>query len=233
MKHKKILIADDERQIVEILKFNLELIDEFDIECAYDGQEAIQSALNFKPSVSVIDVMLPVKDGLEVCKTIKSETDSIVILFSAKSENEDKIKGYNAGADDYLEKPFSLFEFIKKITINFKKSIIASSNKTHNELKFGEILVDSNRNEIYKNQKPLGVTAREFEIVKLLASNPGKIFSRKELLQNVWKCESTGDDRVVDVAIRRVREKIESNPSSPSYIQTRRRAGYYFDITPE
>lgn len=229
---KKILVVDDEKAIVEILRFNL-LKEGYEVYEAYDGEKALERAEALNPDLILLDVMLPKADGFTVCKKIRETSDTPILMLTAREEEVDKVLGLELGADDYITKPFSVRELMARVKANIRRNSPAVKNpaaaEPSNKLEIGEFMLDSDRFELYKNGKPIpNITIREFELIKFLASRPNKIFSRKHLLENVWDYEYYGDVRTVDVTVRRLREKIEDDPSQPKYIMTKRGIGYYF-----
>ena len=228
---KKILVVDDERPIVDILKINLQKENYIVFE-AYDGEDAVQKAQMINPDLILLDVMLPKLDGFSVCRKIREKSSVPIIMLTAREEEVDKVLGLELGADDYMTKPFSVRELMARIKANMRRSVPVkeeSGDSDESEVfEIGCFKLDSNRYELYKNGEIVDLTIREFDLVKFLASQPNKIFSRQNLLERVWDYEYYGDERTVDVTIRRLREKIEDNPSQPQYIITKRGVGYYF-----
>lgn len=228
---KKILVVDDERPIVEILKINLQKENYIVFE-AYDGEEAVSKAEMINPDLILLDVMLPKLDGFSVCRKIREKSSVPIIMLTAREEEVDKVLGLELGADDYMTKPFSVRELMARIKANMRRSTPVAEAKDDDDeaaiIEVGCFKLDSNRYELYKNGNIIDLTIREFDLVKFLASQPNKIFSRQSLLERVWDYEYYGDERTVDVTIRRLREKIEDNPSQPQYIITKRGVGYYF-----
>lgn len=223
-----ILVVDDEKPIVEILKVNLVKSGYRVIE-AYDGDEAVQKALGENPDLILLDVMLPKQDGFSVCKKIRETSSVPIIMLTAREEEVDKILGLELGADDYMTKPFSLRELMARVKANLRRTQLATKPDGENDvLTFGDLAIDIDRYEVKKRGAAVELTFREFELLKFLATKSGKIFSRETLLNKVWDYEFYGDVRTVDVTIRRLREKIEDNPSVPAYIMTKRGVGYYF-----
>ena len=213
---KKILVVDDEKAIVEILRFNL-LKEGYEVYEAYDGEKALERAEALNPDLILLDVMLPKADGFTVCKKIRETSDTPILMLTAREEEVDKV----------------LRELMARVKANIRRNSPAVKNpataEPSDKLEIGEFLLDGDRFELYKNGKPIpNITIREFELIKFLASRPNKIFSRKHLLENVWDYEYYGDVRTVDVTVRRLREKIEDDPSQPKYIMTKRGIGYYF-----
>lgn len=228
---RTVLIVDDERSIVDILKFNLEKA-EFDTICAYDGREALKLAREKNPDLILLDVMLPYMDGFEVCKALRADGSNIpIIMITAREEETDKVLGLELGADDYITKPFSVRELIARVKANMRRLPVVDTPPEEyigNTIKFRDIVIDFDRHTVFKSGAALELTQREYELIKFLASSPGKVVSRKELMSEVWQYDYYGDLRAVDVAVRRLREKLEDNPAEPVYVMTKRGVGYYF-----
>ncbi len=227
---KKILVVDDEKPIVEILKINLQK-EGYVVFEAYDGEEAVSKAMVVEPDLILLDVMLPKLDGFSVCKKIREKSSVPILMLTAREEELDKVLGLELGADDYITKPFSIRELMARIKANMRRNQVAFEDKTEKEqqeLRIGSFVLDFNRYELYKDDKLIDLTIREFDLVKFLASQPNKVFSRQSLLESVWDYEYYGDVRTVDVTVRRLREKVEDDPSEPRYIMTKRGVGYYF-----
>ncbi len=231
MAERLILIVDDEKPIVDILKFNLQK-EGFDTIEAYDGATGLQLAMEKNPDLILLDVMLPEMDGFTVCKEIRMKSQVPIILLTAREEEVDKVLGLELGADDYITKPYSVRELLARIKANLRRTkktqpIVTSDNE--DVLTYGRLAIDTERFEVRKDGKPVEITVREFELLKFLASQPDKIFSREKLLEKVWKYEYYGDLRTVDVTVRRLREKLEDNPGEPDFVVTKRGIGYYFN----
>lgn len=223
-----ILIVDDEKPIVDILKLNL-LKSGYRVIDAYDGEEAIRKTMDFSPDLILLDVMLPKIDGFGVCRKIREKSSVPIIMLTAREEEVDKVLGLELGADDYITKPFSLRELLARVKANLRRINAAAEEKKATErITYLDLTIVPERYEVTKNDTPLELTYREFELLKFLATHRGKIFSRESLLNKVWDYEFYGDVRTVDVTVRRLREKIEDNPSEPKYIMTKRGVGYYF-----
>jgi two-component system, OmpR family, response regulator VicR len=226
---KKILIVDDEKNIVDILKFNLKKEGFSTIE-AYDGEQAVEMALGEKPDLILLDIMLPKMDGFTVCRKLRQTIATPILMLTAKEEEVDKVLGLELGADDYITKPFSPRELMARVKANLRRSSAEETTKVNgNTLKFGNLFIDIDRYEVKRDDVDIELTLREFELVKFLALQPGQIFSRETLLEKVWGYEYYGDVRTVDVTVRRIREKLESDPANPEYIITKRGVGYYFN----
>lgn len=223
---KTILVVEDEKPIAEILKVNL-IKNGYKVLNAFDGKEALDIALANEPDLILLDVMLPTMDGFTVCKKIRETKSTPIIMLTARAEEVDKVLGLELGADDYITKPFSLRELMARVKANLRRSAVAVAD-TNEPLVFAELEINVERYEVKKRGEVVELTYREFELLKYLATQSGKIFSREHLLNKVWDYEYVGDDRTVDVTIRRLREKIEDDPSNPVYILTKRGVGYYF-----
>ncbi len=228
---RKILIVDDERSIVDILKYNLEK-DGTKCICAYGGLEGLRLARTEDPDVILLDVMLPGMDGFEVCRTLRAEGNNVpIIMITAREEETDKVFGLELGADDYITKPFSMRELIARVRTNMRRAasmLPQQPGDPEDVLRIRDLVIDRARRSVSKGGRELELTQREYELIKYLAENPGKVISREELMGAVWQYDYFGDLRAVDVAVRRLREKIEDNPSEPQYVMTKRGAGYYF-----
>ena len=228
---KKILIVDDEKNIVEILKYNL-IKEGFTTIEAYDGEEGLHKALNENPDLILLDIMLPKMDGFTVCKKIRQTLSTPILMLTAKQEEVEKVLGLELGADDFITKPFSPRELMARIKANLRRTSMDDIPKTPgNVLNYGSLSIDINRYEVKRDGEVIELTLREFELLKFLALQPGQIFTREVLLEKVWGYEYYGDVRTVDVTIRRLREKIEKDPSNAEYIMTKRGVGYYFART--
>lgn len=226
----KVLVVDDEKTIVKGIRFSL-LQDGYEVDTAYDGEEALQKATANKYDVILLDVMLPKLDGLEVLQQIREFSSVPVIMLTAKGEDMDKILGLDYGADDYITKPFNILEVKARIKAIIRR--VASYRKEQDEedahiLENGDLRMDFDNRRVTVAGKEINLTSKEFELLELLATHPGKVYSRSMLLQTVWGKDYPGDVRTVDVHIRRLREKVEPNPSEPIYVQTKWGVGYYF-----
>ena len=225
---RKVLVVDDEKLIVKGVRFSLEQ-DGMDVDCAYDGQEALDLIQKNEYDVVLLDVMLPVLTGFEVCQQVREFSDVPIIMLTAKGDDMDKILGLEYGADDYITKPFNILEVKARI-----KAIIRRSNAGHSHdenpklLTYDVLKVDCDSRRAYIDEKEVNLTAKEFDLLELLMVHPNKVYSREELLNTVWGYDYPGDVRTVDVHIRRLREKIENKPSDPKYIHTKWGVGYYF-----
>lgn len=230
---KTVLVVDDEKPIVDILVYNLKKEGYNTLE-ASDGEEAINMVINNKPDLVLLDIMLPKMDGLTVCKKIRHNYNIPIIMLSAKDEEIDKILGLELGADDYITKPFSVRELIARVKANLRKNDneYRSSDDNREKLQSNQILVgdlflDLDKFEVKVRGKVIDLTLREFEVLKYLAQQPGQVVTRETLLEKVWGYEYYGDIRTVDVTVRRIREKIELDTSSPQILVTKRSVGYY------
>ena len=225
---RKILVVDDEKLIVKGLKFSL-VQDDMEVDCAYDGEEALTLAKQNSYDIILLDVMLPKMDGFEVCQMIREFSDVPIIMLTAKGEDMDKILGLEYGADDYVTKPFNILEVKARIKAILRRA--AKKNSVQNNEKVlvkGEMQIDCESRRVIIAGKEINLTAKEFDLLELLAMNPNKVYSRENLLNIVWGYEYPGDARTVDVHIRRLREKVEANPSDPKYVYTKWGVGYYF-----
>ena len=227
MDKKKILVVEDEKTISDILAFNLQR-EGYDTIAAYDGAEGLRCALEEAPDLILLDVMLPKMDGFEVCRQVREQKDTPIIMLTAREEEADKVTGLELGADDYITKPFSMRELMARVKANMRR-IYSGEEKEKPAASEGDGLrVSKDNGMVYKNGRPLELSAREFDILCFLSAAPGRVFSREELMEKVWGYDYYGDLRAVDVAIRRLREKVEDQPASPKYIITKRGMGYYF-----
>ncbi|MBQ7718348.1 MAG: response regulator transcription factor [Clostridia bacterium] len=223
---KLILIIEDEQPIVDILKFNLEK-EGYKVTAALDGNEGLKLALQKEPDLILLDVMLPGLDGFGVCRKVREKSSVPIIMLTARDEEVDKVLGLELGADDYMTKPFSVRELLARVKANLRR--ISSDETSANDItRIGNLSIDGSRYEVIKNNTVIDLTLREFELLKFLAQQQGKIFSREMLLEKVWGYDYYGDVRTVDVTVRRLREKIEDDPANPTYIITKRGVGYYF-----
>lgn len=225
----KILVVDDEKPIADILQFNLEK-EGYEVICAHDGNEAIELTKAEKPDLILLDIMLPEKDGMEVCREIRKEFQMPIIMLTAKDSEIDKVLGLELGADDYVTKPFSNRELLARVKANLRRShteeVNQQSQSTPN-IKIGSLEINLDNYSVTRNGEPIDLTHREFELLLYLAKHLEQVMTREHLLETVWGYDYYGDVRTVDVTIRRLREKIEENPSNPNWIVTRRGVGYY------
>lgn len=225
---KKVLVVDDEPNIVDILRFNLQR-EGYEVLAAYDGPDGLRQAQTLSPDIILLDVMLPGMDGFQVCEELR-KTDQLtpVIMLTAREEERDRVMGLELGADDYVVKPFSVRELMARVRTNIRRQeVIAAPAGETDLIRAGRITVDTGRQQIRKDGQPIDVSQREYELLKLLASSPGTVFSREQLLSQVWNYEYYGDTRAVDVAVRRLREKLEDDSAAPKLLCTRRGGGYY------
>ena len=226
---KKVLVVDDEKLIVKGIRFSLEQ-DGMEVTCAYDGEEALEAVKKNDYDVILLDVMLPKLTGFEVCQQIREFSSVPIIMLTAKGDDMDKILGLEYGADDYITKPFNILEVKARIKAIMRRS--KNTNMVEEEVSkvavFEDLKVDCDSRRVYINEKEVNLTAKEFDLLELLMFNPNKVYSRENLLNTVWGYDYPGDVRTVDVHIRRLREKIEENPSEPKYIHTKWGVGYFF-----
>lgn len=229
MADKRVLVVDDEKLIVKGIRFSLEQ-DGMQVDCAYDGEEALEYARNNQYDIILLDVMLPKFTGYEVCQQIREFSDVPIIMLTAKGDDMDKILGLEYGADDYITKPFNILEVKARIKAIMRR-IEPKKSAKEEAAKFvesGDLRLDCEGKRTYIAGKEIGLTAKEFEVLELLMLNPNKVYGRESLLKLVWGADYPGDVRTVDVHIRRLREKIEANPSEPKYVHTKWGVGYYF-----
>jgi len=225
---KTVLIVDDEKNIVDILSFNLKK-EGFEIVPAYDGKAALDQYASKRPDLILLDVMLPILDGFEVCRRIReNDRKTPIIMLTAREEETDKVLGLDLGADDYITKPFSIRELQARVRANIRRTGSGAEAQS-GEIEPLGLVIDAERYDVFIDGKGAELTQREFELISFLAASPGKVFSREELLHDVWQYEYFGDLRAVDVAVRRLREKVEDDPSQPRVIVTKRGVGYYFE----
>ena len=229
MDAKKVLIIEDEKSISDIVKFNL-VKEGFEVDTAFDGLTGLNKAMEIKPDLILLDVMLPSMDGFQVCKKVRETSNVPIIMLTAKEEEVDKVLGLELGADDYITKPFGMRELVARIKANIRRTeaVEGLKNEPADIQTFGNLEIDMNRYEARKDGEALELTLREFELLKYLAERENKVFSREQLLEEVWGYEYYGDIRTVDVTVRRLREKLEDDSSEPQYIMTKRGIGYYF-----
>lgn len=225
---KYILVVDDEKPIADILKFNLEK-EGFDVTCAYDGNEALERVKERKPDLMLLDIMLPFKDGMEVCREVRKQYDLPIIMLTAKDSEIDKVLGLELGADDYVTKPFSTRELLARVKANLRRqqAVVEDNNSTTKEIAIGDLSIHPDAYQVKKRGEAVDLTHREFELIHYLGKHIGQVMTREHLLQAVWGYDYFGDVRTVDVTVRRLREKVEDNPSYPAWIMTRRGVGYF------
>ena len=221
----KILVVDDEPLLVKGIKFNLQN-DDYEVITGSNGAEAVELARDPEVGLIVLDVMMPEVDGLEACRQIREFSDVPVIMLTARTDDMDKLLGFEQGADDYLTKPFNILELKARIRALLRRS--GRQETKQNRITVGAITLDSSERNVYKNGIPADLTAREFDVVELLMRNPNRVYSRDSLLDLIWAYEYRSDIRTVDVHIRRIREKLETVPAEPEYFMTKWGVGYYF-----
>ncbi|MDD3346936.1 response regulator [Oscillibacter sp.] len=231
---KTVLIVEDEKNIVDILRFNLQREGYQTCE-AYDGTDGLEKARARRPDLILLDVMLPQMNGFDVCRALRQEGDNVpVIILTAREEETDKVLGLEIGADDYITKPFSMRELIARVGANIRRTAMAAPAASASDTAMpvaGDLSINTDSHQVFRGGKVIDLTQREYELLTFLASHPNKVFSRVDLMEQVWNYGYVGDDvRTVDVTVRRLREKIENDPATPLYILTRRGAGYYFAV---
>ena len=225
---KRVLVVDDEKLIVKGIRFSLEQ-DGMEVDCAYDGEEALKLAKENAYDIILMDIMLPKHDGFEVCQQIREYSDVPIVMLTAKGDDMDKILGLEYGADDYITKPFNILEVKARIKAIMRRTSKRDKGQSNDKVIIkGEMKIDCESRRVMIGDKEINLTAKEFDLLELLAMNPNKVYSRENLLNIVWGYEYPGDARTVDVHIRRLREKIETNPSDPKYVYTKWGVGYYF-----
>lgn len=224
---KKVLVVDDEKLIVKGIRFSLEQ-DGMEVECAYDGEEALNMAREKEYDIILLDLMLPKLNGLEVCQQIREFSNVPIVMLTAKGEDMDKILGLEYGADDYITKPFNILEVKARIKAIMRRTSKRKEPAGSPVLIKGNMKIDCESRRVFIGEREINLTAKEFDVLELLAMNPNKVYSRENLLNLVWGYDYPGDARTVDVHIRRLREKIEINPSEPKYVHTKWGVGYYF-----
>ena len=224
----KILIIDDEKNLTSIIKYNLDK-EGYATICAYNGLDGLRLAQTEDPQLIILDVMMPKLSGFEVCKRIRETSQVPIIMLTARAEEVDRVLGLDLGADDYITKPFGVRELTARVRANLRRSKTEPIKKEGNKpLVFDELVINPNLYEVKRNGVVIELTRREFDLIKFLATQNDKVFSREHLLEHVWGYEYIGDVRTVDVTVRRLRIKIEKNPDDPQYVLTRRGVGYYF-----
>lgn len=225
---KKVLVVDDEKLIVKGIRFSLEQ-DGMEVDCAYDGEEALEKAKENEYDIILLDVMLPKFTGFEVCQQVREFSNVPIIMLTAKGDDMDKILGLEYGADDYITKPFNILEVKARIKAILRRGTGKDESKPDETLiTCGELTLDLEGRRLHIGGEEINLTAKEFDVLELLVTNPNKVYGREKLLSMVWGPEYPGDVRTVDVHIRRLREKIEANPSEPRYVHTKWGVGYYF-----
>ncbi|NLM48783.1 MAG: response regulator transcription factor [Epulopiscium sp.] len=228
---QKILVVDDEKSIADIIAYNLEK-EGYEVLIAYDGEEALDLVFSEDPDLILLDIMMPKIDGFQVCRKIREKKETPIVMLTARSEEVDKVLGLELGADDYVTKPFSVRELMARVKANLRRIAVVEKEikeeKNKNVIVHNNLKIDTEKYEVTKDGKIIELTLREFELLKFLARQKGQVFSREVLLEKVWGYEYYGDIRTVDVTVRRLREKIEDDPSRAEYILTKRGVGYYF-----
>ena len=224
---KRILVVDDEKLIVKGVRFSLEQ-EGYEVSCAYDGEEALEQAKQTDYDLILLDVMLPKYTGFEVCQMIREFSNVPIVMLTAKGEDMDKILGLDYGADDYITKPFNILEVKARIKAIMRRTEHKETEANQKLVVVGDLKLDCESRRVYVENKEINLTAKEFDVLELLVFNPNKVYSRESLLKLVWGADYPGDVRTVDVHIRRLREKIETNPSEPKYVHTKWGVGYYF-----
>lgn len=223
----KILVVDDEKLIVKGIKFSLEQ-DGMEVDCAYDGQEALEKAKYGDFDLMLLDVMLPKKDGFEVCRDIREFSNVPIIMLTAKGDDMDRILGLDNGADDYITKPFNILEVKARIKAILRRTKNQIAEEKKDIIVSGDVMMDIVNRRLTIKGDEYNLTSKEFELMQLLMQNPGKVFARHDLLTIIWGEDYPGDERTVDVHVRRLREKIEPDPKEPIYVHTKWGIGYYF-----
>ncbi len=223
----KVLIVDDEKLLVKGIKYNFEQ-DGYEVVVAYDGEEAIKMAYDKSIDLIILDLMLPKVDGLSVCQKVREFSNVPIVMLTAKNEDMDKILGLEYGADDYLTKPFNILELKARVKAVLRRMTAPENHTKAAELTVGNVKLDYNLRRVTVGDKTIDLTAKEFDLIDLFVCNPGKVYSRENLLDIVWGYDYPGDVRTVDVHVRRLREKIEPNPAVPQFIHTKWGVGYYF-----
>ena len=225
---KKVLVVDDEKLIVKGIRFSLEQ-DGMEVDCAYDGEEALQKAKDHSFDMILLDIMLPKLNGFEVCQQIREFSMVPIVMLTAKGDDIDKILGLEYGADDYITKPFNILEVKARIKAIMRRVDVSSPPKEEVKvISSGDILLDCDSRQVKINDKNINLTAKEFDLLELFVTHPSKVYSREALLELIWGVDYPGDLRTVDVHVRRLREKIEPNPSDPRYVHTKWGVGYYY-----
>ena len=224
----RVLVVDDEKLLVKGIKFNLEN-DGYQVDTAYDGAQALSMVKEQKYDIIILDLMLPEVNGLEVCRKIRENSNVPVIMLTAKSEGVDKLIGFEYGADDYVTKPFDILELKARIRAILRRAgSQPAADLQDDQIKVGDLLIDTAQRSVFKNGRATDLTAKESDLLVMLARNPGRVFSREGLLSVVWGEDYPGDIRTVDVHVRRLREKLETDDANPEYILTKWGVGYYF-----
>lgn len=225
--NSRVLVVDDEKLIVKGIKFSLEQ-EGWEVDVAYDGEEALNLVKASHYDVMILDVMLPKYNGLEVCQLVREFSNIPIVMLTAKGEDMDKIMGLEYGADDYVTKPFNILELKARIKAILRRAVQSEKEQNKKLLEVGGLKLELSSKRIFLNNKEINLTAKEFDMLELFATHPGKVYSRDQLLDTIWGRDYPGDVRTVDVHVRRLREKIEPNPGQPEYIHTKWGVGYYF-----
>lgn len=225
---KKVLVVDDEKLIVKGIKFSL-LQEDYEVDCAYDGEEALMMCRQNRYDIVLLDVMLPKMGGLEVCQAIREFSDMPIIMLTAKGEDMDKILGLEYGADDYITKPFNILEVKARMKAIMRRNSGSEKKNGDRRLVAGNMTIDLDSRRVAISGRDINLTAREYDILFLLASNPRKVYNRDDLLKSVWGTDYTGDARTVDVHVRRLREKLEPDSDESTFVHTKWGVGYYFE----
>ena len=223
----KILVVDDERLLVKGIKFNLEN-EGYQVECAYDGAAAVELARSGNFDLIILDLMMPEIDGLEACMRIREFSNVPIIMLTARSEDTDKIIGFECGADDYITKPFNILELKARIRAMLRRATGGTQARQQSRITVGDLTLDTEQRVAIRDGVTVELTAKEYDLIELLMKNPRRVYSRENLMNVVWGYTYTGDYRTVDVHIRRLREKLERQPAEPEYILTKWGVGYYF-----
>lgn len=224
---RKVLVVDDEKPISDIIKFNL-IKEGFEVDVAFDGEEALKKVYQFQPNLIILDLMLPKLDGFQVCRKVRETFNMPILMLTAKEEEVDKVLGLELGADDYITKPFGMRELIARVKANLRRIEVDKTQSKGSTIVSGNLSIDLDKYEVKRGEEIIDLTLREFELLKFLATQENQVFTREQLLKDVWGYEYYGDIRTVDVTIRRLREKVEGDSSNPKYILTKRGVGYYF-----
>ena len=223
---RHVLVVDDEKTIIKGIKFSL-MQDDMIVDEAYDGEEALEKIKSNSYDIILLDLMLPKLSGMEVCQLVREFSDVPIIMLTAKGDDMDKILGLECGADDYITKPFNILEVKARMKAIIRRNSVKKESKEH-VLRLGDLTLDEDNRRVYIKDSEINLTVKEFDVLEMLVSNPGKVYSRDALLKLIWGSDYPGDARTVDVHVRRLREKIESNPSEPKYVQTKWGVGYYY-----
>jgi len=226
---KRVLVVDDEKLIVKGIRFSLEQ-EGMEVDTAFDGEEAVEKAQGKDYDIILLDIMLPKLDGLQVCQQIREFSNVPIVMLTAKGDDMDKIMGLEYGADDYITKPFNILEVKARIKAIMRRTISQNDKNKEMVLEAGSMRLDLDERRVYIDGKEMNLTSKEYDVLELLAKNANHVYSREKLLHLVWGVDYPGDVRTVDVHIRRLREKIEKNPSEPKFVHTKWGVGYYFKV---